>query len=191
MLNNEEQKIKNLLYEHSTRKMLKESTAAVEVGRPQWLRIGMTAAAALIVVFAGLQIFNINTKTNKDDKIAQVFEVPKVNKSRSALKNIIDDHAKDVNKGNYQEALKALDQNTLSDKDQIYKAYILFSEKKYTQCENLIAKYNNPNSEYHDEYNWLDFLIGVVNKESDELLKNKAGKLSEEFAVKAQRIIED
>jgi hypothetical protein len=156
--NNIENIVKDLLYEHTSRKMLNSLNQKNNIPS-LFVKILAIAAMFTIAYFA----FNITSSSSIDkNQIASNFyEFPTISKSRSGETHVIDDYITDLNSSNYKKVLGNLENKYLSEKDLFYKANIYFQLDSLNEAAKIIELSEWNDEYYQSEINWLYFLIRI------------------------------
>ena len=184
--------IKDLLYEASAREKL-TSKKANRFSKNLLYTITSIAAVFLLLI-AAFQIVPSLSSTNYNEIIAQHYEFPAVNKSRSNNPAVIDQYLPSLKSKNYKEVLSEIRKQEargikLSEQDQFIKAHLLFSTDLIDEAKLLIENQNWQDEYIIEELSWLSFLIDFKKKASKANLLEQQKLLPLKYKDKAASML--
>ncbi len=182
-----EQVVKDLLYEASARKYLKEGRAQKK--RPIFKYLA-AAAAAVALIFILVNFPSGDTIDKRTAMVQEEFTFPTITKSRSSSIAIVDNYIKELNAEQYELVLEKLYGNTLSEKDAYTKSQLYFKLGRYTEAEALLEDYVFKDAYYNEEKRWLQFLLAFQKGNKKEQLIELKNTLSLNYQTKAKKLLD-
>lgn len=183
----EEDIIKDLLFEHSTRRVLQKST---QKSKPSfnWMKV----AAVIATIIAAYFVFTLFLKTDdlsRAEYAAKVYESPVYTKARGTTPDLIDSHFQLYESKQYDQLLKNL-QEASTERDLFYKANLEYKLSKLDAAESTIQSTTWTDEIYQEETNLLLFIIGYQNEYDRAKLQQLFDNLSNEDQAKVAHMMD-
>ncbi len=179
--------IKDLLYEHSSRKIL---VAKAKQNKTKIFVLRAVAAGLITVMtLVGTQYY-LNKAVDRNDLVASLYKFPNISKSRSADFSQVDRYITELNNKEYQLVLQNLYNDSLSEKDLFVKTNLFYQLDSLENVKQIIESYKFDDPYNKDQIGWLDFLVSYKSGENKGNLKIKLDGLSKDYQPKAKILLD-
>ncbi len=188
MNNNEEDIMRDLIYEEFNRQKLAE-LEHVSPKRNFFLYVSLGLAASMLILLGVFQFMNAGNEVHRYELADTFFDIPDFSSSRSEL-GTIDNFQNELKEGKYEQVLVALDKNALTATDKLAELYLLVQTDdliSYRQKSKAVLK-NYP--QYESQISWMDFVVEFKDGKSKSYLQDLMDYLEEPYLAKAEDMLE-